>query len=94
MKTFLTAIFAICRCILYPGTKVVIASGVRSQAFEVFVKINDLYRDCPMLREEILFKTESKIDPLIEFKNGSTIATVTANDNSRGKIMPFVMKAA
>lgn len=83
-KTWLTAVFCICRCILYPGTKVVIASGVRSQAFEVFIKINDLYRDCPMLREEILFKTESKIDPLIEFKNGSTIATVTANDNSRG----------
>lgn len=84
MKTWLTAIYCICRCILYPGTKIVIASGVRSQAFEVFNKINDLYRDSPMLREEILFKTESKIDPLIEFKNGSTIVTVTANDNSRG----------
>jgi hypothetical protein len=84
-KTWLTAVYCICRCILYPGTKIVIASGVRSQAFEVFDKINDLYRDSPMLREEILFKTESKIDPLIEFKNGSTIVTVTANDNSRGK---------
>lgn len=84
-KTWLTAIYCICRCILYPGTKIVIASGVRSQAFEVFDKINDLYRDSPMLREEILFKTESKIDPLIEFKNGSTIVTVTANQNSRGK---------
>lgn len=83
-KTFLTAIFIICRCILYPGTKVVIASGVRSQAFEVFTKINDLYKKSPMLREEILFKTESKIDPVIEFKNGSTVNIVTAADSSRG----------
>ena len=81
----MTGVYIICRCILYPGTKVVIASGVRSQAFEVFTKINDIYKNSPMLREEILFKTESKIDPVIEFKNGSTVNIVTANDNSRGE---------
>ena len=37
-----------------------------------------------MLREEILFKTESKLDPVIEFKNGSTVNIVTAADSSRG----------
>lgn len=85
MKTFLTAIMCICKCILYPGTKVVVASGVKSQAYEVFDKINDLYRDSPILREEIFYKTESKQLPYIEFKNGSNICSVTANDNSRGK---------
>lgn len=31
-KTFLSAIYCVVRCILYPGTKVCIASGTRGQA--------------------------------------------------------------
>ena len=31
-KTYLSAIYAVTRCILYPGTKVCIASGTRGQA--------------------------------------------------------------
>ena len=38
-KTYLSAIYAVCRCILYPGTKVCVASGVRSQGIAVVDKI-------------------------------------------------------
>lgn len=31
-KTYLSAIYSVVRCILYPGTKVCIASGTRGQA--------------------------------------------------------------
>ena len=31
-KTFLSAIFCVIRCILYPGTRICIASGTRGQA--------------------------------------------------------------
>ena len=31
-KTFLSAVFCVIRCILYPGTKICIASGTRGQA--------------------------------------------------------------
>lgn len=31
-KTFLSAIFCVTKCILYPGSKIVIASGTRGQA--------------------------------------------------------------
>lgn len=31
-KTFLSAVFCVTRCILYPGTKICIASGTRGQA--------------------------------------------------------------
>ncbi len=31
-KTFLSAIYCVVRCILYPGTKICIASGTRGQA--------------------------------------------------------------
>lgn len=31
-KSFLSAVFCVVRCILYPGTKICIASGTRGQA--------------------------------------------------------------
>ena len=38
-KSFLIAIFAVVRCILYPGTKVVITSGTRGQSINILEKI-------------------------------------------------------
>jgi hypothetical protein len=38
-KTYLTALFCVVRCILFPETKVIVASGVKSQAREVISKI-------------------------------------------------------
>ena len=38
-KSFLIAIFVVIRCILYPGTKVVITSGTRGQSINVLEKI-------------------------------------------------------
>ena len=82
-KTFLTAIYCIWRCICYPESKVVVAAGVKSQAFEVISKIRDRYNDCAMLKEEIYEISESQNNPLIKFKKGSTIITVASNDNAR-----------
>lgn len=83
-KTWVSAVYCVVRCILYPNTKIVVAAGTRSQASEIFGKINDLYKDSVMLRQEIYYKSDSKQFPTIEFKNGSSIIAVTANDNSRG----------
>ena len=38
-KTFIGALYLVARCILYPGTKVCIASGTRGQAMTVIEKI-------------------------------------------------------
>ena len=40
-KTYLVALFATIRCILYPGTKIVVASGTIKQASEVLLKITE-----------------------------------------------------
>lgn len=90
-KTWLTAVAAVCYAILYPGAYVVVASGVKSQAYEIFQKISKLYKDSPMLREEILFMTESKQDPKVEFKNGSIIMSAVSSDNSRGLRAHFLI---
>ena len=86
-KTYLSAIYCVVRCILYPGTKVCIASGTRGQAINVLEKIMyELKPASPELCAEIDDK-QSKINGTnaqIVFFNTSVIKVVTANDNARG----------
>ncbi len=86
-KTFLSAIFCVIRCILYPGTKICIASGSRGQSINVLEKIIfELKPLSPELAAEIDEK-ETKVNGTkaqISFKNSSYIKVVTASDNARG----------
>ena len=86
-KTFLSAVYCVIRCILYPGTKVCIASGTRGQAINVLEKIIlELKPISPELCAEIDEKN-TKINGTnaqIVFKNTSVIKVVTASDSSRG----------
>lgn len=84
-KSFLTAIFCVVRCILYPGTKICIASGKRKQAIEVLEKITTiLMPNSANLRAEIKKVQISQADAYIEFHNTSRIKVVTATDTGRG----------
>ena len=40
-KTWLTSLYCVVRCILYPGTKICIASGYKSQSLECLQKIQE-----------------------------------------------------
>ena len=86
-KTFLSSVFCVVRCILYPGTKICIASGTRGQSINVLEKILlELKPNSPELAAEIDDKN-TKINGTnaqIVFKNGSYIKVVTASDSSRG----------
>lgn len=86
-KTFLSAIYCVTRCILYPGTRICIASGTRGQSINVLEKIiQELKPLSPELCMEINEK-ESKINgtnALIVFNNTSVIKVVTASDTARG----------
>lgn len=88
-KTFLTAIFCVCRCILFPKTKIVIASATRTQANEVLSKItDDLMKNygwgSDNLRREITYASVGLNKAVIEFANGSWIKVATASDTGRG----------
>ena len=84
-KTYLTAIFCVVRCILYPGTRICVASGRRKQAIEVLEKIiTQLMPDSANLRSEIKEYSTNHSDAYIEFFNGSRIKVVTASDTARG----------
>ena len=84
-KTWLTALFCCVRCILYPGTKIVISAGTLKQANESLLKIQDDFMiNSPNLRNEIKDCKITANDSLIKFKNGSWITTRTSTDNARG----------
>ena len=85
-KSFLIAIFVVVRCILYPGTKVVITSGTRGQSINILEKIqSELIPVSPNMRNEIdmIASKFSGQDAKIVFKNSSYIKVVTASDNAR-----------
>ncbi len=85
-KSFLSAVFCVIRCILYPGTKICIASGTRGQGINVLDKIIlELKPNSPELAAEIDEK-ETKINGTVAqivFKNTSYIKVVTAADSAR-----------
>ena len=88
-KTWLTALFCVVRCILFPGTKICIASATRPQANEVLLKITDDFCKnygwgSENLNNEISYKSVGQNNAIIEFKNGSWIRVVTAADSGRG----------
>lgn len=83
-KTYLTALFCCVRCILFPGTKIVVSSGTLKQANEVLLKIqDDFMKQSSILRSEIEKCNIGQNDASIYFKNGSWIKTRTSSENSR-----------
>lgn len=84
-KTWLTALFCVIRCILYPGSKIVVCAGTLKQANNVLLKIQDeLMKQSAFLRSEIEKCNIGQNDAIIMFKSGSWITTRTSTDNARG----------
>lgn len=83
-KSWLLAVFCCVRCILYPGTKVCIASGTRGQSVNILEKIKiELIPNSVYLKNEIANLVISNTNAYIDFKNGSSIKVVTASDSAR-----------
>lgn len=84
-KTYLVALFACVRCILYPGTKIVAMAPTFKQGKEIILKItDDFMHKSNLLKNEILRTSTGLNDCGVWFKNGSWIQVRIANDNSRG----------
>ena len=86
-KSFLCAVYCCCHAILYPHTKICVASGTRGQAINILEKVQtDLVPVSPELSAEIDWK-QSKFNgttAIIFFKNGSYIKVVTSGESARG----------
>lgn len=85
-KTYLTALFCICRAVLFPMTKIVVASGSKGQAMKIVTeKIPEIMANSPNLRREIakISTSMNTDDPNVVFKNGSWIKVVASNEKAR-----------
>lgn len=85
-KSFVIAIFSCAKCILYPNTKVVVASGTKKQAaLIVKEKIQkELMPKSENLRREIKKITTNANDIEVTFHNGSSIVVVVASEDALG----------
>lgn len=87
-KTWLTSLYCVVRCILYPGSKICIASSVKEQSLECITKIvEDFMKNygwgSSNLRAEIDSWSTSINGAYVTFKNGSWIKCVVASDSAR-----------
>ncbi len=83
-KSFLVAIYCVIRCILYPGSKICLASKSRPQATEIIEKIKTILMPNSLnLCTEISDLVLNQANAYVEFHNTSRITVITANDNAR-----------
>ena len=79
-KTMLVAAAICIKCILYPGTQVVVTSGARGQAVNVLKKIVETFvPNSDNLRGEIKDWNLTTAGAPIIFWSGSTVNVATAN---------------
>ncbi|MCM1315252.1 MAG: hypothetical protein NC244_07795 [Alistipes senegalensis] len=78
------AVYCCVRCILYPGTRVIIASGSRGQALEVIEKIvTILMPNSENLQREIKDKSLAPANAFVAFHNTSYVKIITSNQYAR-----------
>lgn len=85
-KSFIIALYACCRCILYPGSWIVLSSATKGQSkLLVSEKIQkELMTHSPALRKEIVKIKDNQNEVIVYFRNHSTITVVPASENGRG----------
>lgn len=85
-KSFIVAVYAVARCLLYKGTKFRIGAATEKQSkLIVSEKIMDeLCEWSPILRKEIEDFSTRNNDIYVKFRNGSKITVFVANENARG----------
>lgn len=85
-KSFIIAIYACCKCIVYPGSQIVLCSATKGQSkLIVSEKIQkELMSKSKALNREILKIKDNQNEVIVFFRNTSTITVVPASDNGRG----------
>jgi hypothetical protein len=85
-KSYIIAVYACARAVLYPNSQIIIASKTKGQSrLIVSSKIkNELMRDSGNLTGEIKNIVDNSGETVVYFHNGSTIKVVPAGEQARG----------
>ena len=84
-KSWLIALLAIARAVLYPNSEIVVVARTKKQAGIIFGKINLLKKDHPNIAREISIFKNSQNEKICEFYNSSKIVAVICDDGGRGR---------
>jgi len=91
-KSWLLAVFACAKAVLYPKSEIVICSSTKEQAgIIVGDKIVSLMASSPNLSREVSNITTNANKWQVDFHNGSIIKVVASRDSSRGKRSTFTI---
>lgn len=68
-KILLSAIYCVTRCVLFPGTKIVVTAPTKSQGILILEKIeNEILPNAPLLQREIAELKTGNQNQLLYFK--------------------------
>lgn len=84
-KTYITSLLLVCKCVLFPKTRVCVTAPEKGQSLQVIIKIKEMMMSSPQLRGEISYISDSINNAKVIFHNGSWIETVTMSENSRSR---------
>lgn len=91
-KTWLVAVLACARAVLYPDSEIVVVASTKEQAgIIVEDKIKSLVDKSPNLAREIKTMVTNLNKWQVDFHNGSIIKIVATRDSSRGKRSTFTI---
>ena len=82
-KSWLTAVFCVCKAILYPKCKIVVASGNLKQGTQIIKYIDEMSKECECLARSISKLNDKPNTAKVEFWNGSSIVVVASNSGAR-----------
>lgn len=91
-KTWLLAVLALARAVLYPNSEIVVVSSTKEQAGIIVAdKITSMRNDYPNVDREIKNITTNMNKWQVDFHNGSVIKVVASRDSARGKRATFII---
>jgi hypothetical protein len=84
-KSWLVAVFACAKAVLYPNSEIVVVSSTKPQAGIIVEKIVNLRSNHPNLAREISNIVTNMNKWEVLFHNGSSLRVVASRDSARGK---------
>lgn len=90
-KSWLIAVLALARAVLYPNSEIVIVAKTKKQAGIIFGKIDMLKKDFPNIDREISYFKNSQNDRICNLYNSSKIVAVICDDGGRGERSNFTI---
>lgn len=90
-KSWLIALLALARGVLYPNSEIVVVASTQKQSGIIFGKMSRLREDYPNIQREIKKFSDTNNNYICILHNGTTIKVVGCNEGGRGERSTFTI---